>query len=175
MDEFVMPNGPDRSKGEVLSARIEPGGQRMALALSLRRRTSRHCCSRPPPSSPSLPTTTTTIAASSKQPFSSGLPNSPDKDFPPPDTLPFTTSTTTEELRRRQPREDNCNALLEYCHPHLPHIRHRAFFAAAATNSPPFFPSGLVIDHRLPHNTPPTPPKCLPQSSSVAVSPSPRG
>jgi hypothetical protein len=47
--------------------------------------------------------------------------------------------------------------------------------ASAITTSPPFFPSGLVIDLRLPHNTPPIPPKCLPQSSNAAASPSPRG
>jgi hypothetical protein len=47
--------------------------------------------------------------------------------------------------------------------------------ASAITTSPPFFPSDLVIDRRLPHNTPPIPPKCLPQSSNAAASPSPRG
>jgi hypothetical protein len=49
------------------------------------------------------------------------------------------------------------------------------YLASAITTGPPFFPSGLVIDRRLPHNTPPIPPKCLPQSSNAAASPSPKG
>ena len=94
----------------------------------------------------------------------------------PPESLPFTASL--HHYRKTPPppaQEFNCTTWPQHRNPCLSHTRHRAFFAAAAITSPPFFPSGLVIDHRLPHNTPPTPPKCLPQSSSVAASPSPRG
>jgi hypothetical protein len=52
---------------------------------------------------------------------------------------------------------------------------HNISLASAITTGPPFFPSGLVIDRHLPHNTPPIPPKCLPQSSNAAASPSPKG
>ena len=106
------------------------------------------------------------IIACSNSTSSSGRPISSDKDFHPWRVCPLLPPPPTSGGQL-----DTTKIL-----PPLP-ITHTTpqLVRCGPNHSPPFFHSGLVIDHRLPHNTPQTPPKCLPQSSSVAASPSPRG
>ena len=132
-------------------------------------------------SSPSTTATSDTSPSASCPFFCSSLPLTPAhtpararQNLPPAlgeQRAPRHFSSVTGRHRRR-PR-NNCNTTL-----HTALLTSRTYgisSSPAVATSPPYLPSDCEIDRRLPHNTPPTPPKCLPQSFNVAASPSPRG